>query len=359
MSPAPQMLAITARDYGSPDVLRIEQVDKPVPASNELLIRVHAATVSTTDNTARSGKPFFSRLAFGLRRPKTPILGTEFAGTVEALGQDVTRFSVGDQVVAASATGFGAHAEYIALPEDGAIAIKSPSLSFQEAAAIAEGALTALPFLRDIGRVKPGQKVLINGASGAVGTSAVQLARALGAEVTGVSSTRHLDLVRSLGTDRVIDYTVEDFTTGGETWDVIFDAAGKSSYRRSRKALRPGGIYMTTVPSLAIFPQMLWTKVRGGNRAAIAFTGLRKPAARARDLAHIAELAETGKLKPVISGRFPFGQAVDAHKQVAAGSKHGSVVITMVEDNSEAKNSPPLRTNGAPDALRPVAAAGD
>ncbi len=329
MNPATQMLAITARTYGSPDVLRIEQVDTPVPAANELLIRVHAATVSTTDNTARSGKPFFSRLAFGIRRPKTPILGTEFAGTVEAVGQNVTRFSVGDQVFAASATGFGAHAGYITLPESGAIAIKPPSLSCEEAAAVAEGALTALPFLRDIGKVQPGHTVLINGASGAVGASAVQLAKALGAEVTGVSSTRHQDLLRSLGAGRAIDYTTEDFTTSGDTWDVIFDAAGKSSYLRSRKALRPGGIYMTTVPSLAIFPQMLLTSVRGGKRAAIAFTGLRKPQDRAKDLGHVRELVETGKLRPVISGEFPFEQAIDAHKRVAAGEKHGSVVLTM------------------------------
>lgn len=339
-TPATTMQAITARAYGDPDILRIEQVDKPVPGDNDLLIRIKAATVSTTDNTARSGNPFFSRFAFGLRQPKTPILGTEFSGTVEAIGTNVTRFSVGDDVVAASSTGFGAHAEYIALPEDSAIAPKPPSLTFPEAAAVAEGALTALPFLRDIGNVQPGQRVLVNGASGAVGATAVQIAKALDAEVTGVCSARHLDEVRSLGADRMIDYTKEDFTTNGETWDLIFDAAGKSSFRRSRRVLRPGGIYMTTVPSLAIFPQMLLTRLRGGTRAVVAFTGLRKPQERARDLRHVAELVEAGRLKPVIGGRFSFQHAVDAHMQVAAGGKHGSVVLTMAGENPAPSGHP-------------------
>lgn len=330
----PHMRAITARSYGGPDVLQIEDVDAPVPGDNEIRIRVRAATVSTTDNTARSGSPLFSRVAFGLRRPKSPILGTEFSGSIDAVGRDVSRFSVGDEVVAASATGFGAHADYICLPEAATIARKPANLGFEEAAAIAEGGLTALPFLRDNAKVKSGDKVLINGASGAVGASAVQIARALGGEVTGVSSTRHLELMRSLGADRVIDYTSEDFTTSGDTWDVIFDVAGKSSYLRARHALAPGGIYMTTVPSLAIFPQMLWTSKRSGRRAAIVFTGLRKPEERARDLGVLTDMVESGTLKPVIGGRYDFDFAVEAHRQVAAGGKHGSVVITMI-DNDE------------------------
>lgn len=333
-STSPHMRAITARSYGGPNVLQIEDIDAPVPGHNEIRIRVHAATVSTTDNTARSGRPLFSRLAFGLLRPKSPILGTEFAGTIEAVGRDVRRFSVGDEVIAASATGFGAHADYICLPETAAIALKPGFLGFEEGAAVAEGGLTALPFLRDTAEVTSGDKVLINGASGAVGASAVQIASALGAEVTGVSSTGHLELVRSHGADQVLDYTSEDYTTSGDTWDVIFDVAGKSPYLRARRALAPGGVYMTTVPSLAIFPQVLWTSKRSGKRAAIDFTGLRNPEERARDLGVLIDMVESGELKPVIGGRYNFDHAVEAHRKVAAGGKHGSVVITMI-DNDE------------------------
>ena len=324
-----QMQAITARAYGSPDVLRVEYVERPVPKDDEVRIRIKAATVSTTDATARSGRPYFSRLAFGLRRPKHTILGTEFAGIIDDIGAMVTRFKPGDAVFAASGTHFGAHAEYICLPETAAIAPMPVNLTFEEAAAFGEGALTALPFLRDTGSVKPGDRVLINGASGAVGTAAVQLAKHFGAEVTAVCSTANAELVTSIGSDAIIDYTREDFTSVGATWDIIFDAVGKRSFGRCRKALTPSGIYMTTVPSLAIFPQMLWTSKRGGKRAAIAATGLRKPAKRALDLVLIKDLAELGRLRRVIDTRCPLATIAMAHRRVDTGHKKGGVVVSI------------------------------
>lgn len=323
------MNAITCPAYGSPDILRLSTVDLPVPERDEVLIRIHAAPVTTTDCTARSGRPYYSRLAFGLRRPKHPILGTELAGVVEAVGRDVTRFQPGDEVIAASGDSFGAHAEYITLPEDAAIGPKPASLSFTDAVAISEGALTALPFLRDGGEVRPGQTVLVNGASGAVGTAAVQLARQMGASVTGVCGPAKAEIVRSLGADRVIDYTTTDFTATGEKWDVIFDAAGKSTFGRSRDALQSGGTYLTTVPSFAIFPQMAWTAKVGNRRAVIMFTGLRKPADRARDLEHIATLAESGDLRPVIDSCFAMRAIAEAHRRVDTGHKTGTVVVSI------------------------------
>ena len=326
------MKAIVYHTYGSPDVLRLEEVATPTPRDNEVLIRVHAAAVTTTDCAARKGKPFLARLAFGPIRPKKPILGTEFAGEIAAVGRDVTRFSVGDQVFAASGTGFGAHAEYICVPEDGALARKPANLTLEEAAAVCEGGLTALPFLRDSGKIQSGRRVLINGASGAVGTAAVQLAKHFGAEVTGVCGARNVDLVRSLGADEVIDYTTQDFTRIGQTYDVIFDAVGKSSFRRCRRSLKQGGRYLTTVPTLAILPQMAWTSKVGSKRAMITFTGLRPPGEKAKDLRFLAELVEAGELRPVIDRRYPLEQIAEAHGYVDTGHKRGSVVMTVEHD---------------------------
>jgi NADPH:quinone reductase-like Zn-dependent oxidoreductase len=323
-----RMKAIVYHEYGSPDVLRLEEVERPTPKDNEVLIRIHAAAVSTAEMAARKGDPFIARLAFGLLRPSKPVLGSEFAGEIESTGKDVTRFSVGEQVFAATGADCGGHAEYICLPEDGALARKPSNMTFEEAAAVCEGGLTALPFLRDNGKVERGQRVLINGASGAVGTSAVQIARYFGAHVIGVCSTTNVELVKSLGADEVIDYTREDFTRTGQTYDVIFDAAGKSSFSRCRGSLTPGGIYLTTVPTLAIIPQMLWTSKIGRKRAIIAFTGLRAAKEKAKDLVVLRELCEAGKLKPVIGGRYRLEQTAEAHRHVESGHKRGHVVIT-------------------------------
>lgn len=323
------MKAVTFRSYGPPEVLALEQVDTPSPGAHEVLVRVHAAAVTTADCAMRKGDPFVTRLVTGLLRPKTRVLGTEFAGRIEAVGAAVTRFRVGDEVFAASGTSFGAHAEYLCLPEDGALALKPNNLDHAEAAAACEGALTALPFLRDEAALQPGQSVLVNGASGSVGTAAVQLAKVLGAEVTGVCSTRNLGLVSSLGADAVIDYTREDFTEAVERYDVIFDTVGKSSFARSKRALKPGGIYLTTVLSPAILWTMAWTRLRGGKRAKLAFTGLRPPADKAADLVRLKALVEAGKLTPFVEARYPMEQAARAHHHVETGHKRGNVVMAV------------------------------
>jgi NADPH:quinone reductase-like Zn-dependent oxidoreductase len=323
------MRAIVYTAYGPPAVLRLQEVDKPTPSDNEVLIRVHAAAVPTAELAARTGYPFIARLFTGLLRPKKAILGGEFAGEIEAVGKDVRRFRAGDRVFAAPGIGYGSYAEYKCLPEDGALAPRPAHVTAEEAAALAEGGLTALPFLRDSGQLQPGQRVLINGASGAVGAAAVQLAKSFGAEVTGVCSIRNMALVTSLGADKVIDYTTEDFTTTGQTYDVIFDAVGKSSFFRCRNSLKQGGIYLTTVPSLAILPQMFWTSKFGRKRAIIAFTGLRPPSEKAKDLRFLTELVEAGKLRPVIDRHYPLEQTAEAHGYVETGHKRGSVVITV------------------------------
>jgi NADPH:quinone reductase-like Zn-dependent oxidoreductase len=269
------------------------------------------------------------RLVFGLRKPKRPILGTEFAGVIEATGKDVRRFRAGDQVFAATGAGFGAYAEYICLPEDGALAPKPTNATYAEAAAICEGGLTALPFLRDTGKIQPGHAVLINGASGAVGNAAVQLARTFGADVTGVCGPTNVDLVRSLGADTVIDYTRQDFTQTGQTYDIIFDAVGKSSFSRCEGSLKPGGVYLATVPTLALYAHVLRTAKFGDKKARVAATGLRPARERANDLLVLKELTESGKLRPVIDRCYPMQQAAEAHRHVETGHKTGHVVIDL------------------------------
>lgn len=228
---------------------------------------------------------------------------------------------------AASSSLLGAHAEYLCLPEDGALCRKPSGAAFEEAAAITEGCLTALPFLRDTGRVQPGQAVLIFGASGSVGASAVQLARFFGAEVSAVCSTRNLELVKSLGADQVIDYTTTDFTANGKTYDIVFDTVAKSSFARSRGSLKPGGVYLTTVPSLALLLQVPWTAWFGSRRAKIAFTGLRPPADKAKDLELLVGLVDSGAIRAVIDECFPMERAAAAHALVDTGHKRGSVVL--------------------------------
>jgi NADPH:quinone reductase-like Zn-dependent oxidoreductase len=309
-------------------VLQVKELATPTPKANEVLIRVHAAAVTTTDNNLRGGDKLM-RLVFGLRRPRRPVLGTELAGEIVAIGEDVRRFRVGDQVFAATGGGFGAHAEYVCLPEDGALAPKPTNLTYAEAAAICEGGQTALPFLRDTGGIQPGQSVLINGASGAVGNAAVQLAKALGARVTAVCGPTNLELARSLGADTVIDYTREDFTRTGETYDIIFDAVGKSSFARCKGSLKPGGVYLATVPSLALYANVLWTMKFGDKKARISATGLRRPAEKAKDLVILKVLAEAGKHRPVIDGCYPMDQIADAHRRVSTGHKRGHVIVEL------------------------------
>jgi len=323
------MKAIVYTKYGSPDVLQLKEIEKPTPKDNELLIRVYATTVTATDCTFRKGDQLSARSFTGLTRPKNTILGDVLAGKIEAVGKDVKSFKPGDEVFGSTGAGFGAYAEYICLPEDGALAIKPANLTYEEAAAVYDGVLTALPFLRDKGKIQSGQKVLINGASGSIGTAAVQLARVFGADVTGVCSTANVDLVKSLGADQVIDYTQEDFTKSGQTWDIIFDTVGKSSFSRCKSALTQKGIYLSTVLTLTILLQTLWTSMAGSKKATITFAGLRSPSEKAEDLIFLKELVEAGKIKPVIDRRYPLEQTAEAHRYVDTGHKKGNVVITL------------------------------
>ena len=322
------MKAIVYTTYGPPDVLHLKEVEKPVPKDNEVLIKIHASTVTAVDCTFRMGKPFIGRIFNGLMRPKNSIPGTELAGEIEAVGKDVKRFKAGDRVFGTTLNS-GAYAEYICLPEEGTtLAIKPGNMTYEEAVGC-DGALTALPFLRDTGNIQSGQKVLIYGASGSVGTAAVQLASYFGAEVTGVCSTTNLELVKSLGADKVIDYTKEDFTKSGQTYDIIFDTVGKSSFSRSKSSLMQRGVYLEAALTPAILPQMLWTSKIGSKKAMIAFTGLRPASERTKDLIFLKELMEAGKIKPVIDRRYPLEQIAEAHRYVEKGHKKGNVVITL------------------------------
>jgi NADPH:quinone reductase-like Zn-dependent oxidoreductase len=261
-------------------------------------------------------------------KPKKPILGSELAGKVEVVGPGVTRLREGDRVVAASAADFGAHAEYIRLPEDGALVTMPDALAYADAVGIVEGALTALPFLRDKGRIRPGQHVLVNGASGAVGCAAVQLAKYFGAEVTAVSSGANTELVRSLGADHAIDYTQADATRNGQTYDIFFDAVGKSSFGRARGSLAPGGVYLSTVLTAGIVLMSLVTRL-GSKRAGFTATGMRSSRQKSEDMLLIRELIEAGALKPVIDRAYPLEQAREAHAYVEGGHKKGNVVLQV------------------------------
>ncbi|MFC1932927.1 NAD(P)-dependent alcohol dehydrogenase [Chloroflexota bacterium] len=322
------MKAVVCTKYGPPDVLELKEVEKPVPKDNEVLIKIHATTVNATDPMSRAGKPFLARLVpLSLTKPKYPILGGELAGEIEAVGKGVTLYKEGDQVYGCPGITSGAHAEYKCLPEDGVLAIKPTNMTYEEATAIPGGALTALIFLRDKGSIQSGQKILINGASGSVGTAAVQVAKYFGAEVTGVCSTANLELVKSLGADNVIDYTKEDFTKSDQTYDIIFDTVGKSSFSRCKGALKQKGVYLETFPGLAILLQMLWTSMTGSKKAIFTATSFNFSN---KDLAFIKELIEAGKMKSVIDRTYPLEQMAEAHAYVEKGHKKGNVVITIV-----------------------------
>ncbi|NOU72726.1 zinc-binding dehydrogenase [Paenibacillus sp. LMG 31458] len=320
------MKAIVCTKYGSPDVLQLREVEKPTPKDNEVRIRICAATVGPADCAFRKGDPYIVRLFYGLSKPKNPILGFELAGEIEAVGKDVKLYRVGDQVFGLSAKISGAHAEYKCLFEDAPLAIKSSSMSYEEAVAVCDGATTALTFLRDKAKIQSGQKVLINGASGSVGVHAIQLAKFYGAEVTGVCSTTNVSLLKSLGADKVIDYTKEDFTLSSQSYDVIFDTVGKRSFAQCKGSLTQRGVYLSTVPTLSIVLQMLWTSMLGGKKAIFTTAGLMQSK---ENLIFLKELYEAGNIKSVIDQRYTLEQTAEAHRYVDKGHKKGSVVITM------------------------------
>jgi NADPH:quinone reductase-like Zn-dependent oxidoreductase len=325
-----KMKAVVITRYGPPEVLEVRQVDKPAPKDNEILIKIHASAVVATDPQFRKGDPFITRFFNGLSKPKHSIPGDVLAGEIESVGRNITRYKTGDQVFAACAMAQGGQAEYICLPENGPLALKPSKMSFEEAAGVPDGALGALNFLRDAGNIQSGQRVLINGASGSVGTYAVQLARYFGAHVTGVCSTANVELVKSLGADQVIDYTKEDFTKNSATYDFIFDAVGKSSFSHCKNSLTPQGVYVTTVPQPDFLLGVLLTSKSKGKRAAFVAPGLRSSSEKAKDLAFIKELIEAGKLRSVIDRRYRLEQIVEAHRYVEQGHKKGNVVITII-----------------------------
>jgi NADPH:quinone reductase-like Zn-dependent oxidoreductase len=317
------MKAVVYDRYGPPDVQRLEDVKRPVPKADEVLIKIHATTVTRTDCGVRAGEPFIVRLFFGLRRPKQRILGTELAGEVEAIGATVSQFAVGDAVFGStSAFRSGTHAEFICMPESGPLAHKPAGMTFDEAAAVTDGAILALMCL-EAAPVREGQKVLVYGASGAIGTAGVQLAKHFGAMVTAVCNTKNVELVKSLGADDVIDYTVNDFTRNGETYDVIFDAVGKHSYSRCKGSLKPGGAYVAT-DGFENLLLALWTRL-GDKRVLFPIP----PHYTKKSVLFLKELIEAGKYRAVIDRRYPLEQVVEATKYVETQQKTGNVVLTV------------------------------
>jgi len=326
------MKAIIYETYGPPEVLQLRQVEKPSPKSNEILIKVHASSVTTGDVNLRgftfvpAGFGLLTRLVFGLRKPKKQILGVEFSGEVETVGKDVKQFKPGDRVFGLDGVNFGAYAEYKCVAESAGITTMPAGLTFEEAASISNGALTALTFLRNMGRIQKGQKVLINGASGSVGSAAVQIAKYFETDVTGVCSASNADLVLSLGADRVIDYTREDFTKNGETYDIIFDTVGKTTFSSVKDSLKPAGLYLAGSGGLREMFQMSLNSLSGGKKV---FTG--PSSERREDLVFIKDLVEKGSLKPVIDKIYPLEQIVEAHRYVDTGRKKGNVAIRIVD----------------------------
>jgi len=329
------MRAIVYDRYGPPDVLRLEEIELPTPKLDEVLVKIYSTTVTRADCATREANrrsgllvTVISRLDSGIRRPRQRVLGSELAGRVEAVGASVTEFTVGDQVFATTGFRFGAHAEFTCIPENARIAHKPPGLSFEEAATICDGGLNALWCLR-LADLREGKKILIYGASGAIGTAGVQLARYFGADVTAVASTKNLELVRSLGADRVIDYTQEDFTRNGETYDVIFDAVGKHSFKRSSGSLKRGGIYLAT-DGLRNLLLGMWTSRIGDKKVIFSIP----PRYTKQDVLFLKELVEAGRYRAVIDRCYPLEAVVEAARYVETEQKTGNVVLTVTDDRA-------------------------
>jgi len=329
------MKAIVMTRFGPPDVLQLQEVAKPNPKDHEVRIKVHATTATAGDCELRGLKMHFAfklltRIYVGLVRPKPTILGQELAGEIESVGKEVTRFSKSDQVVGWSGFGLGAYAEYACLPENGVVALKPSNMTYEEAAPLSVGGLDAVYFLRR-GKIQNGQKILIVGAGGSIGTFAVQIARYFGASVTGVDSTGKLDMLRSIGAEHVIDYTQKDFTKSSETYDVIFDVIGKSSFSRSTRLLTPNGRYLMGNATLSQRVRGRWLSIRSSK---IAVAWARRTAGEyAEDFKFLKELVEAGKVKSVIDRCYPLEQTAEAHRYVDTGQKKGNVVISVGQND--------------------------
>ena len=323
------MKAIVATKYGGPEVLQVQEIEKPIPKPHEVLVKVFVASVTRADTMIRTGKPYIGRLIVGLTKPKHPVTGTGFAGVISQVGENVTKFKVGDKVFGETTTGFGTHAEYVAVNEDGVIARKPDFLTFQEAATLADGPLTSMNFLKNVAQLLPGQKILINGASGSLGTAAVQLAKQMGAEVTGVSSASNLDLVKSLGADHVIDYNKVDFTNLLAQYDIIYDTVGKSSFSKSKKALKPGGAYISPVLKMGTMLQMLKTSMIGNKKAKFSATGILKETQLRELLNELLAIMAKSDFKTIIDREYPLEQTAEAYAYISKGHKKGNVIVTV------------------------------
>lgn len=321
------MKATVATGYGLPDVLRLQVVQKPMPKPDEVLVRVMTAAATTADAMMRTGKPYIARLFVGITKPKKAIPGTGFAGVVEQVGQGVTTFKMGDRVFGETTFGFSSNAEYLTISQNGVILPMPENLDFSEAANFCDGHLTSYNFLKEIAKVKPGQKVLINGASGALGTSAIQIARYMGAHVTAVCSGRNVGLVRSLGADEVIDYLQKDFTKSDRKYDYVYDTIGKSSFSACKNILSEKGVYLSPVLKFSLLLQMIRTSLFGQKKAKFEATGANKEEKLRYLLSEVLDIYKEGRLKTVIDRQFPLEKVAEAHHYIESGRKKGNVVI--------------------------------
>ena len=322
------MKAIIQSQYGGPEVLAIEEVQKPQPGPKDVLIKVMASSITTADSMMMTGKPYIGRLMLGLTKPKNPIPGTGFAGIVEAIGSEVNTYQVGEEVFGENLDTFGAQAQYLCIPEDNLIMRKPAQVSFEEAAAVGDGVMTSINFLQLVTTAAPGKHVLINGAAGSLGSAAVQIAVHYGAHVTAVCSTKNIDFVKKLGAHEAIDYTQEDFTTRENQFDIIYDTVGKSSFNAAKNSLTANGIYASPVLDGKLLLKVLWTSLFGSKKAKFSATGVLSLEAKKELQATARELMSLGKVRPFISKTFSLEEFRDAHTYIASGHKKGNIVFT-------------------------------
>lgn len=321
------MKAMVAKGYGGPEVYELKEIEIPTPKPNEILVRVKTASATTADTMLRTGKPYFGRLFIGLTKPKKAIPGTGFAGIVEQVGTETTRFKVGDRVFGETVFNFSSNAEYLTIAEDSVVLPMPENMKFEDAANFCDGHLTSYNFLSRIGKLQAGQSVLINGASGALGTSAIQIAKHFGSHVTAVCSYKNIGLAKSLGADELIDYTQDDFTSMNHSFDLIYDAIGKSSFQACKYILKNNGIYMSPVLKGGLLVQVLWTSLFGSKKAKFEATGANPVDKLVTLLSETVEIYRSGELKTVIDRQFPLEKLQEAHRYIDSGRKKGNVVI--------------------------------
>ena len=324
-----KMKAVVSTKYGGPEVLQLQIVDRPTPKDNEVRIRIHAASVTRAETMMRTGYPLIGRLFMGLKKPNNAISGTGFAGEIDAVGGDVKQFKIGDQVFGESLLSFGTYAEYVCIEEEGIIALKPENISYEEAAVVGDGPITSLNFLKKLAKIQPGQGILINGASGSLGTAGVQLAKNFGAKITGVCGTKNIEMVRTLGADHVIDYTQTDFTKNGQTYDIIYDTVGESSFSKCKNSLTEKGCYISPVLGFPLLLQMIFTSIFGSKKALFSATGTLPVSTIRTFLQEIKELMKTNQMKSIIDRRYSLEQTSDAHRYIDKGHKKGNVVLVL------------------------------